>query len=248
MPQFNDLQCPSCERFFGTQKGLTSHLSTACSCQWYHKGKIRSLTDINIDLSEPEPCPDPSSDVATPDGPISWTDVEPVNFEDLSWPYFDDEDYFDTAVPPLEDHNRDEFQLIDESGAGPGPQTIANAKMAGRTRALDDDDDLRHVEEHPTAGMAVPLSSEHGTDASGDITIDNPSTSPFSNIAEWVVKESVGHASVNRLLAIPGVYLMLFSTLYYLTFKQVVDKLGLYLISAHYIRRWMSCPTEQVHG
>jgi hypothetical protein len=71
MPQFNDLQCPACEHFFVTHQGLTSHLSTARSCRWYRKGKIRSLTDIEINLSEPEPCPDPSSDVATPDGPIS---------------------------------------------------------------------------------------------------------------------------------------------------------------------------------
>jgi hypothetical protein len=68
--------------------------------------------------------------------------VEPLNFEDLSWPHFDNEDYFDTVVvPPSEDHNRDEFQLIDETGAGLGPQSTANAKVAARTRALDDDDD-----------------------------------------------------------------------------------------------------------
>jgi hypothetical protein len=47
--------------------------------------------------------------------------------------------------------------------------------------------------------MAVPLSHEQETDASGDITMDNPPTglySPFTSeldwkVAEWVVKESL---------------------------------------------------------
>jgi len=58
--------------------------------------------------------------------------VGPVDLEDLSWPHPDDnEDSFDSFVPRSEDHNRDEFQLINETGAGPGPQSTANWKATG---------------------------------------------------------------------------------------------------------------------
>lgn len=63
--------------------------------------------------------------------------------------------------------------------------------------------------------MPPLLPSEQGTDASGDVTMQDPQTGPFSpftceldwKVAEWVVKKSLGHASVDRLLTIPGVCL-----------------------------------------
>lgn len=35
--------CPACRRFFSTIRGMHSHLSTARSCQWYRKGKLKQL-------------------------------------------------------------------------------------------------------------------------------------------------------------------------------------------------------------
>ncbi len=83
-------------------------------------------------------------------------------------------------------------------------------------RALDDDDDSRIVEVHPTAGKILPpLSSEQQEkDSDGDILMKNGQASgPFSSfsseldwkIAEWAVKDSIGHTSLDHLLAIPEV-------------------------------------------
>jgi hypothetical protein len=35
--------CPTCEKIFKTQSGMSSHLSTAQSCRWYKKGKLKGL-------------------------------------------------------------------------------------------------------------------------------------------------------------------------------------------------------------
>ncbi|KAG1732831.1 hypothetical protein EDB19DRAFT_1896695 [Suillus lakei] len=36
--------CPACHRRLGSSQGVAAHLSTARSCQWYKKGKMRALT------------------------------------------------------------------------------------------------------------------------------------------------------------------------------------------------------------
>lgn len=44
-PQDNDpLICPACHKLMKTPQGITAHLQTAKSCQWYKKGKLRELT------------------------------------------------------------------------------------------------------------------------------------------------------------------------------------------------------------
>ncbi|KAF8814830.1 hypothetical protein BYT27DRAFT_7056438, partial [Phlegmacium glaucopus] len=47
--------CPACQRFFKTLRGMQSHLSSARTCSWYMKGKLRELNtnleDEDFDLS-----------------------------------------------------------------------------------------------------------------------------------------------------------------------------------------------------
>jgi len=208
MPQskeFNKFQCPACDRFFSSQQGLSCHLSTAKSCLWYRKGKIRDLTDqvtnskIHWRVAQSGHLSDSLKDHLS-----DLSDLEVVTFDDLQ---------HEIPLSPIQD----EFVLIPDLGApGPGPQSSAQAKAALLTRALDDDDDLRYIESHPTAGTVLPPNSseQENNDPDGDITMQDDQVaqpfSPFSSeldwkIAEWAVKDSIGHSSFDRLLAIPGV-------------------------------------------
>ena len=79
------------------------------------------------------------------------------------------------------------------------------------------------MEVHPTAGKILPpLSSEQQEkDSDGDILMKNGQASgPFSSfsseldwkIAEWAVKDSIGHTSLDHLLAIPEVRSLIISS------------------------------------
>ena len=205
MASFQDLhplQCPACLRFFGTQQGVNSHLSTAKSCKWYRKGKIRDLSVLEVERDEAligeERADTPFQDHG-------------VDLDMDSLYEAQDQDLFDN----LASQQRDEYQLIPEnvsqtsqhslaSGSWPLPQT--------QHRSLDDKDDTQFTAEHPTAGAVLPATPDGDGDIEmGDTTENNLNAfSPFSSeldwrIAEWAIKEKVGNSAIDRLLEIPGV-------------------------------------------
>lgn len=183
-------QCPACFKTFRSVTGKEAHLSTAQSCSWYKLDQLENLPGDIPDLRIQE---DPAQEIDT------FLDQPPLTEHDY---YFDDvflDQYalFPTGTLP---------------GAEPSSQE-PNAPPLSQIqppRALDDVDDTRYVETHPSAGKVLSHCFE---DADGDVLMDNhrpEDFSPFSSeldwkIAEWAIKDSIGHNSFDRFLAIPGV-------------------------------------------
>ncbi|KAH6906990.1 hypothetical protein BKA70DRAFT_1105175 [Coprinopsis sp. MPI-PUGE-AT-0042] len=186
--------CPaSCGRIFKNEKGLNTHLSTARSCKWYQKGKLR--------------------DLGTLPAPLSPHDGLRFDWNDDAWP--EPEDY-DDANPDApfdldEQLRRQAYDLLNaEPVAGPGPSTQAHhRKRLGRveTRMLDDDEEHR-VEVHPfpRAGEVVGSHASH-TDAAADNLSQKyaPFTSEMDwQVANWVIADGPSSKAVDRFLSIPG--------------------------------------------
>ncbi|KAJ3833014.1 hypothetical protein F5878DRAFT_666038 [Lentinula raphanica] len=113
--------------------------------------------------------------------------------------------------------------------AGPGPGTLAqrNAllerQLGAKLRTFDDTEEVEKViEENEEAGHIIRM--DHSLEArwrlAHNLDVDHPmdgssslpdkAFAPFASemdwrIAEWVVKDGIGHKSFDRLLAIPGV-------------------------------------------
>jgi len=148
--------------------------------------------DVGVDVDVEEPAFQSTSDPhPTDQGPISWTDPEPVSLDDLHWPHLDDnEAYHNIEVAPSEDHNRDKFQLIPDDDAI-GPELI-NVNPSSRGRALVEEDDKRYVEDHPMAGTTLPpLLSEQRIDLDGDMEmqISSNAYSPFTSELDWKIAD-----------------------------------------------------------
>ncbi len=208
MASFQDLhplQCPACLRFFGTQQGINSHLSTTKSCKWYRKGNIRDLSDNIVPEVEWDKALTGLGEERA-DMPFQSYGIDMGSLSEAQ-----DQDLFDN----LASQQMDEYQLIPEnvlqtlqhpqaSGSQPLPQT--------QHCSLDDEDDTRFTAEHPTTGAVLPATPDGDGDIEmGDTTENNLNTfSPFSSeldwrIAEWAIKEKVGNSAIDRLLEIPGV-------------------------------------------
>lgn len=225
MPQISPMlinECPACGKTFETSHGLNCHLSSAKSCKWYRKGKLRDLT---ITITEPTPAPTLSlSTKATSAGPVDITIPE--------WPIEDDDNYqdedFDT--PYQDSLERNEYQLIPELQAGvAGPSAQPPTTAPPRSRVLDDEDDTRYIVEHATAGQIKKLGPPPSrtrpppprmahVDDDGDVEMEGSEhqsgpESPFfpfaseldHKVADWAITEDVGKGSFDRFLAIPGV-------------------------------------------
>jgi len=225
MPLYSDLanlQCPACSKFFSTTRGRDSHLLQAKSCKWFCQGKLRE--DLLKDDQDNAPADldvfDAEEQTQLHQGgeaPMQWQEDLDFSWDNSNWPDpSDDEGGGDMVVTAEEDLNRDEFCFL-QAQAGPGPQTQENRSTSrpSHSWALDDEDDSRLVVEHPSAGSILLRIR----DSDGDIAIEDTEVvdqaeaskfSPFNSeldwqIAEWVVKDNIGHNSFDRLLGIPGV-------------------------------------------
>lgn len=108
--------------------------------------------------------------------------------------------------------------------AGPSTATSSSSRQRPNSRQLDDDDDTRVVETHPTAGGVIRMDeSLHqkwrkvfsgGVDRDGDVSMDKVDQeidyAPFASkldweVARWAIKDNTGHKAFDRLLNIPGV-------------------------------------------
>ena len=199
---------------------MNTHLTTARSCSWYGKGKLRDLGIL--DNNE--------------DDIIQLTTHSPVlaNSEDDNMETYDpqqDSDIFDTDFGPYgeefhflpNDEPEDILEDPEVGAAGPGPRTAANRIIQGATNAqhsvLDDDEDKCITVEDKEAGRIYwqdpppsYISVEDNKDS--DIVMGNDGEPnpfiPFSSeldwkVAQWAVKDGPGHNAFDQLLAIPGV-------------------------------------------
>jgi hypothetical protein len=210
-PQDDDpLICPACHKRMKTLQGVTAHLQTARSCQWYKKGKLRELTlpgrfgeemmarpvDEQMVLPRQEPELDPM-DVVEEYGQQMY---------DLIPPCFGDEE--------------------DRIGCNCGEGSSHDAQQ----ETGEGEEDKRIIEEHLSAGRVIRVDEtlhqlwrkRFGEEEAQGVDVDmddtgQPSSSyntfaPFASeldwrVAHWAVSEGIGHKSFNRLMDIPGVSL-----------------------------------------
>lgn len=211
----SSLICPAdCGKSFKTQKGLSSHLTQASSCLWYRAYQKSVPPDTTID----------QDDLANVDELMRRHvegDVD-ITGEDAA-----------ALVQELEEENNPfHFVPLEEvpptGVAGPGPSTqayrdrLADRQLGGKVRELDDGDLSMFEVEHQDGGAVIRMDDSlharwrvaHSLPLE-DIPMDGSTEpvniySPFASemdwrVAEWVVKEDVGHNSFNRFLQIPGV-------------------------------------------
>lgn len=122
--------------------------------------------------------------------------------------------------------------------AGPGPSTMAQTPPPpppprNTYYSLDDDEDKRVEDIHPDAGQTIYMDKTvhqrwqdlfgPGKDREGDVLMGEGTFlssgrangyAPFASeldwrVANWAIREGVGHNAFDRLLAIPGVRLMI---------------------------------------
>jgi hypothetical protein len=72
------------------------------------------------------------------------------------------------------------------------------------------DEHSQYIERHPTAGRVIESRMDVDSDDSDAEANGESIYQPFRNevdwrIAEWAVKDSVGHSSLDRLFSIPDV-------------------------------------------
>jgi hypothetical protein len=220
MDSFDDLSCPVCLKAFKTKRGCTSHLRNADSCSWYRQGKLAELQPLDLEgeggqvqiLDDLEGILGDAGEVLD-----RGMEVEP---ESLMDDIGDDDDLFHFI--PLSTQT-------DIGEAGPGPSsTAATAQTTAdrlRQRILDDIDDSRVEDVFKGAGLVIQMNEnlherwkkmfESVHDVDGDVRMggmpeDNTSFHPFASeldwrVANWVIKESIGHKAFDRFLSIPGV-------------------------------------------
>lgn len=101
---------------------------------------------------------------------------------------------------------------------------MVDCQLGAKVRSLDVGDLQMFEQEHPTAGHLICMDSSlrecwcvaHGIpfdvpmDGSGNSSQTSNIYAPFASemdwrIAEWFVKDNIGHNSFNQLLQIPGV-------------------------------------------
>jgi hypothetical protein len=224
-----------CTKWFRTIQGMNSHLTSARSCSWYLKGKLKDLRvedDIQVSLNE-----DMQGEVED--------DIDiPLN-EDLQWQRGDDDEpnFYDPGPEPNVDFDYDlddiyqplqDFHFIpndpvplseEQAQQGPGPSTAANRILQAAEqgyiphshRVLDEEEDETFVINHSSAGRILrtdPLdhSFQSNRDPNSDVEMGDD-TNPFApflseldwRVAQWAIKDSSGHKAFDRLLEIPGV-------------------------------------------
>ncbi|KAG2121043.1 uncharacterized protein F5147DRAFT_562725 [Suillus discolor] len=207
-PQDDDpLICPACHKLMKTPQGITAHLQTAKSCQWYKKGKLRELTlpgrfgeevmarevDEQMVLPRQEPELDPM-EVVEEYGQHMYNLIPP-----------NDEDHIGRNCGEGSYHDAQQ-----ETGEG--------------------EEDVHIIEEHLLVGRVIRVDEtlhqlwrrRFGEEKAEGEDVDMDDTSQLSSsyntfssfaseldwrVAHWAVSEGIGHKSFDRLMNIPSVSL-----------------------------------------
>jgi hypothetical protein len=249
--------CPVCLRTFKTPGGKHAHMSSAKSCSWYRFGKLADLHPLDYgDNREGGAMGIQPLDGGGPNE--SENENEGDDTVDIFNELIEQEEELFHFVPQspqsLLRRQIDTDIVMGDGEAGPGPSTLANSRSRFYDpRTLDDSDDNRIKEIHPTAGRMIRMDEslhrrwkkvfgkfQSRDDNGGDIEMleeqeDNPYL-PFASELDWrivqlVIKYGPGQNSFDRLLKIPGVcqpfnYKLLFNA-FLILIKQVKEKLGL---------------------
>ena len=200
-----------CSQYFASIKSMNSHLTSAKSCSWYTKARLRDLgADDIIDGVF-------LSTLIVPDLQI------PGHVEREGWHEYDPQQDPDIAMEfgPYGDELRFLSDEPEEIGVEPRPQTADDHILQGtahsRHTVLDDDGDEHIAIVDEDAGRifrteAPPRYTQ--VDREGDTLMEegrdpNP-FAPFSSeldwrVAHWAVKDGPGHNAFNQFLKIPGV-------------------------------------------
>ena len=204
-------EADGCTRVFTTIGSMHSHLTSARSCSWYMKGKLKALVDEEEELFQTEEEPQQLED---------WEDFDPQQDPDIDFdldlgPYGEELHF----VPDEPYAKPDDME---EGEAGPGPQTAANrirrdASSVDTAHLVFQNGDECIRITHDSAGKILRFedppryipADEDGDTVMGMGDVSNP-FAPFSSeldwrVAQWAVKDGPGHNAFNRLLEIPGV-------------------------------------------
>lgn len=219
-PQFilmESILCPAgCGRAFDTSQGRESHLTQSRSCSWWQTFQKSSALDkvLQADVEE-----------------------EALGAEYMMRQDEHGELLGELAGDLLQEYEEDNniFHFVDLDPligqAGPGPSTEANRllerQLGVKLRTLDDDsgEDQQVLEWQEDAGVIIRMDEslrarwqlannlEVDVPMDGTAALPDQMYLPFASemdwkIAEWVVKDGIGHKSLDRLLSIPGVSIL----------------------------------------
>ena len=213
--------CPAdCGRWFDHDRGLNSHLNQARSCMWYRSyQKTAAIESFATQLDKEDLGEEFMAREIGDAGDQLPPEISDREAGELLQEIEEENDIF-SFVPMEED------VLVGQAGPGPATQahraSLANRQLGAQVRTFGAEDLKMFDVEHPTAGACIRMDESlherwrESHDFSGDISMDGTSGSkpniyaPFASemdwrIADWVVKDNIGHNSLNRLLAIPGV-------------------------------------------
>lgn len=200
----------NCGRYFNSIRSKNAHLTSARSCSWYTKTRLRDLgvndeevgeplsTSMETDLQVDQQVEDPG-----------WLEYDPQEDPDVAMEFgpYGDELQFIPAEP---------LANLDENRRQAAENNIHLGTKHSRHTVLDDDDDERIILVDEDAGRIFRKETppRYTQDREGDTLMEEDSESnpfaPFSSeldwrIAHWAVKDGPGHNAFNRLLEIPGV-------------------------------------------
>lgn len=184
---------------------MNSHLTSAKSCSWYAKERLRNLgiNDMDVGVSSTLIEPDLQVHGEVDEG---WKDYDPQQDPDIAMefgPYGDELQF-------LPDEH-------EEFGEEPQAQAQTTDNTHSRHTILDDGDDERITIVDENAGKIFRKDTpprHTQVDKEGDTFMEEDEEpnqfAPFSSeldwrVAHWAVKDGPGHNAFNRFLEIPGV-------------------------------------------
>jgi hypothetical protein len=229
-----DYTCPVCAKYFSSMKSLNSHLKMAKSCSHYGKGKRKQ---ISLDF---EPSEIGQMDITSSLPEVSQDDSARLQEDEVE----DPQDVIQQLLYERPDNLHHFVDDVREGEAGPGPSTISQQHHRRITdRLLNEEADMRFEVIEEDAGKIIRMDNhlhqrwhqlfndgDGDEDKDGDAVMDEPiggrsqievnPYTPFGSelnwrIARWIIKDNVGHKSLDRLLAIPGVSIIAIAHYHY---------------------------------
>jgi hypothetical protein len=202
----------NCGRYFNSIRLKNTHLTSARSCSWYVKARLRDLGNNDAEDGEPLSTlmePDPQAHQHVEDQ--EWLEYNPQQDPDIDMgfgPYGDGDGLQFLPAEPIE--------ILDENRPQTAENSIDLRSRHSRHTVLDNDDDecIIMVDEDAGRIFRKEIPPRYTQDREGDTLMEedrepNP-FAPFSSeldwrVAHWAVKDGPGHNAFNRLLKIPGV-------------------------------------------